>query len=204
MYGRNRIQLRWPTLLPFVGLLRTLPRFFVDIQARWFRDLSAPKTRIHHEYLQLLTDFPIADCTTAPQRLGAIINVTQCSWLHLVPYMMLRANVSIRLFIGVFRPCLDNLDDGAYFLPSLPPAYFKPNQSYTLCQWLTSCIRNIHLDSNLIFMLALFMRLQKNSLSLPLKKCRHNSTLRMAKRLHWDTIGSSGWAGSSSRGWVGA
>jgi hypothetical protein len=65
-------------------------------QPRWFRDLSARKSKIHPEFLQLLVDSPISDFTTTPQRLGSIINISQCPWMNLVPYMM-KANVPIWL-----------------------------------------------------------------------------------------------------------
>ena len=73
---------------------------------RWFQDLSV-KNRIHPEWLRLLADSPIANFTTAPQRLGTIVNVARCSWLHLIPWMM-KANVPIWFYWG------------------LPPAFAQP------------------------------------------------------------------------------
>jgi hypothetical protein len=69
-------------------------------QPRWLQELSAPESKIHPEFLQLLVDSPIADFTTTPQRLGTIINVSQCSWISLVPCMMI-ANIPIWLYWGI-------------------------------------------------------------------------------------------------------
>jgi hypothetical protein len=80
---------------------------------RWFRDLSSERhQRFHPEWLQLLSDSPIADFTTVPQRLGMIINVARCSWLRLVPYM-LKTNIPIWLYWGVPPAFGQPLDTGA-------------------------------------------------------------------------------------------
>ena len=65
----------------------------------WFQRLSLRQSRIHPEWLQLLADSPISDFTSTPQRVGAILNVSRCSWIDLVPNM-LRANVPIWLYWG--------------------------------------------------------------------------------------------------------
>jgi hypothetical protein len=79
-------------------------------QPRWVQKLSHSQSRIHLEFLQLLANSPISDFSTASNRVGAIINVSQCSWLSLVPYM-LKANVPIWLYWGnppVFVQPLDH------------------------------------------------------------------------------------------------
>jgi hypothetical protein len=69
---------------------------------KWFQELSARKNRIHPEFLQLLADSPISQFTsTTPQRLGTIINVSQCPWVHLVVPYLLKANVPIWLYWGI-------------------------------------------------------------------------------------------------------
>jgi hypothetical protein len=93
---------------------------------RWLQLLSDKDSMLHPESVRLLADSPIADFTSGTQRLGAIINVSCCSWMHLVPYMM-RANVPIWLYWGVppafFRP----LDDGAlFFAPRSHPQSKAP------------------------------------------------------------------------------
>jgi hypothetical protein len=70
---------------------------------RWFLILSDPDSKIHPGFLQLLADSPIADFTTTPQRVGLIINVAQCSWLHLCPYM---ASECPSMVLLGFSPCL--------------------------------------------------------------------------------------------------
>ena len=79
---------------------------------RWFKDLSVKK--IHPEWLRLLADSPIANFTTAPQRLGTIVNVARCSWLHLVPWMM-KANVPIWFYWGLPPAFAQPLNAGAFF-----------------------------------------------------------------------------------------
>jgi hypothetical protein len=79
---------------------------------RWLRDLSSPKSRVRPEWLQRLVDSPIADFFTAPQRLGAIVNVARCSWSHLVPYLF-RANVPIWFYWGVPPAFEQPRDDAA-------------------------------------------------------------------------------------------
>jgi hypothetical protein len=80
----------------------------------------------------MLVDSPIANFTTAPQRLGAIINVSRCLWLHLVPYMM-DANVPIWFYWGVPPAFCEPLHNGALLFaprshpkskapPALPPS----------------------------------------------------------------------------------
>ena len=77
--------------------------------------------RFHPEWLQLLVDSPIADFTTAPQRLGAIVNVARCSWLRFVPYM-LKTNIPVWLYWGVPPAFGQPLDDRALcFAPSSHP-----------------------------------------------------------------------------------
>jgi hypothetical protein len=48
-------------------------------------------------WLRLLADSPISDFTTTPQRVGANINASRCSWILLVS-SMLRANIPIWLY----------------------------------------------------------------------------------------------------------
>ena len=69
-------------------------------QPRWLQELSAPESKIHPEFLQLLMDSPIVDFTATPQRLGTIIDISQCSWINLVP-CMINANVPIWLYWGI-------------------------------------------------------------------------------------------------------
>jgi hypothetical protein len=103
-----------------------------ELKPRWLRDLSDERSKLHPEWVQMLADSPIADFTTGTQRLGAIIDVSRCLWMHLVPYMM-RANVPIWLFWGVPPAFCQPLDDGALFFaprshpqskapPALPPS----------------------------------------------------------------------------------
>src|SRR5271156_647664 len=88
---------------------------------RWLETLSHRRNRLHPQWIQLLADSPIADFTTGPQRLGAIVNVARCSWMHLVPYM-LKANVPIWLYWGVPPAFAQPLDDKAlYFAPRSHP-----------------------------------------------------------------------------------
>ena len=90
---------------------------------RWFQDLSVQKNGLHPKWLQLLLDSPIADFTfiTGPQRLGVIVNVARCSWLHLIPYM-LKANIPIWLYWGVPPAFGQPLDHGALiFAPRTHP-----------------------------------------------------------------------------------
>jgi hypothetical protein len=69
-------------------------------------------------------------------------------------------------FVGLLRtpPCFlcrhpsQMVQRGLFFALALT-RIFQAQLSYTLCQWLTSCIRNIHLDSNLNFTLALFIKI---------------------------------------------
>jgi hypothetical protein len=68
-------------------------------QPKWFRRLSLRQSRIHLEWLQLLADSPISNFTTTPQRVGSIINVSRCSWLNLVPFM-LNSNIPIWFYWG--------------------------------------------------------------------------------------------------------
>jgi hypothetical protein len=69
-------------------------------QPSWFQHLSLRQSKIHPEWLQLLADSPISNFTTTPQRVGAIINVSRCSWIDLVP-LMLKANLPIWLYWGI-------------------------------------------------------------------------------------------------------
>ena len=78
----------------------------------WFRILSERKNRLSPEWLQLLADSPISDFTTTPQRLGTIVNVARCSWVHLLPCMM-SSNVPIWLYWGVPPAFGQPLHDGA-------------------------------------------------------------------------------------------
>jgi hypothetical protein len=78
-----------------------------ETKPRWLRDLFAKKSKLHAESVKMLVDSPIADFTTSTRRLGAIMNVSRCSWLYLFPYMK-RANVPIWLYWG------------------LPPAFCQP------------------------------------------------------------------------------
>jgi hypothetical protein len=71
-----------------------------ESKPRWLRDLADRKNRIHPEWLQLLADSPVANFTSGPQRLGGIVNVSRCSWLHLVPYMI-EANVPLWFYWGI-------------------------------------------------------------------------------------------------------
>jgi hypothetical protein len=93
---------------------------------RWFLDLSDPGSKIHPEFLQRLADSPIADFTTTPQRVGLIINVAQCSWLHLCPYMW-RANVPVWFYWG-FPPVFVQplLDHALLFAPRSHPQSRAP------------------------------------------------------------------------------
>jgi hypothetical protein len=93
---------------------------------RWLQVLSDAKSKLHPEWVQLLVDSPIADFTTGPQRLGSIINVSRCSWLHLVPYMMW-ANVPIWLYWGIPPAFCQPLDNGALnFAPRSHPQSKAP------------------------------------------------------------------------------
>ena len=106
-----------------------------SMQPRWFQDLSAWKSRIHPEWLQLLADSPISDFTTTPQHLGTIINVSQCSWINLVP-PMLKANVLIWLYLGILPVFIQPLNNHALlFAPcSHPQSYAPPLPVITLSQ----------------------------------------------------------------------
>jgi hypothetical protein len=87
-------------------------------QPRWFHVLSP---EVKPECLQLLVDSPVANFSTTTQRVGTIINVSRCSWLHLVPYM-LKANVPIWLYWGIPPVFVQPLDDGALtFAPRSHP-----------------------------------------------------------------------------------
>jgi len=95
---------------------------------RWFRHLSSQESRIHPEWLQLLADSPISDftSTTTPQRVGTIINVSQCSWIHLVPRILM-ANVPIWLYWGIPPLFVQPLDTGAlHFAPRAHPQSRAP------------------------------------------------------------------------------
>lgn len=78
----------------------SIPSSTSELKPRWFRHLANRKNRIHPEWLQLLADSPVADFTTGPQRLGGIINVSRCSWLHLAHYMI-KANVPLWFYWGI-------------------------------------------------------------------------------------------------------
>jgi hypothetical protein len=69
-------------------------------QPRWFHDLSP---EVKPECLQLLVDLPVANFSTTTQRVGTIINVSQCSWLHLVPYV--ESECPNMALLG-YSPCL--------------------------------------------------------------------------------------------------
>ena len=100
-----------------------------DRKPIWLQVLSDRKLKLHPEWLQLLADSPIADFTTGPQRLGAIVNVARCSWLHLVPYM-LRANVPVWLYWGVPPAFAQPLIPGALdFAPRSHPLSKAPASS---------------------------------------------------------------------------
>ena len=95
---------------------------------RWFRHLSSQESRIHPEWLQLLADSPISDftSTTTPQRVGTIINVSHCSWIHLVPRILM-ANVPIWLYWGIPPLFVQPLDTGAlHFAPRAHPQSRAP------------------------------------------------------------------------------
>jgi hypothetical protein len=97
-----------------------------SVKPRWFQVLSNPKNKIHPEWLQLLVDSPIADFSTTPQRRGAIINVSRCSWIHLVP-TMLKANVPIWLYWGIPPVFVQPLDTQALkFAPRSHPQSRAP------------------------------------------------------------------------------
>jgi hypothetical protein len=108
-------------------------------QPQWVRELSLKRSRTHPEFLQLLANSPISDFSAASNRVGAIINVAQCSWLSLVPYM-LTANVPIWLYWGIPPVLLQPLDTNALIFaprshpqsraPPLP--VFTPPQSVNL------------------------------------------------------------------------
>ena len=92
----------------------------------WFRELSAQRHGIHPEWLQLLADSPISNFSTAPRRRGSIINVSRCSWIHLVPYM-LDANVPIWFYWGVPPVFVQPLVRGALdFAPRSHPQCRAP------------------------------------------------------------------------------
>ena len=108
---------------------------------RWLEILSHRRNRLHPEWIQLLADSPIADFTTGPQRLGAIVNVARCSWIHLVPYM-LKANVPIWLYWGIPPAFAQPLDDGALrFAPrSHPQARVQTLPVTQTSQPVASCV----------------------------------------------------------------
>jgi hypothetical protein len=108
---------------------------------RWLEILSHRRNRLHPEWIQLLVDSPIADFTTGPQRLGAIVNVARCSWIHLVPYM-LKANVPIWLYWGIPPAFAQPLDDGALrFAPrSHPQARVQTLPVIETSQPVASCV----------------------------------------------------------------
>jgi len=93
-----------------------------ESKPRWLRLLSdSRRSKLHPESVQLLVDSPIADFTTVPQRLGAIINVSRCSWLHLVP-CMINAKVPIWLYWGVPPAfCQPLVDKALIFAPRSHP-----------------------------------------------------------------------------------
>jgi len=87
----------------------------------WFQVLSARQNRIHPEWLQLLVDSPISNFTTTPQRRGAILNVSKCTWIHLVP-RMLQSNIPIWFYWGIPPVFEQPLDPGAlYYAPRSHP-----------------------------------------------------------------------------------
>jgi hypothetical protein len=93
---------------------------------RWLQQLSARSSGIHPQYLQLLTDSPISDFTTTPQRLGTIINVSQCPWIQLVPRMLV-TNVPIWLYWGIPPVFVQPLDHNALiFAPRSHPQTRAP------------------------------------------------------------------------------
>ena len=92
--------------------------------SKWLQDLSA-RNNIHPEWLQLLADSPIPDFA-APQRLGTIINVSQCSLIKLVPHM-LKANIPIWLYWGILPAFVQPLDNNALvFAPHSHPQSHAP------------------------------------------------------------------------------
>ena len=93
---------------------------------RWFQHLSLRQNKIHPEWLQLLADSPISDFTSTSQRVGAILNVSSCSWFDLVPNM-LKANVPIWLYWGTAPFFLQPLNTGALlFAPRAHPQCRAP------------------------------------------------------------------------------
>jgi hypothetical protein len=105
-------------------------------QPNWFQRLSERKSKIHPGFLRLLADSPISNFTTTTARTGSIINVSRCSWLSLVPYM-LKANLPIWFYWGIppvfVQPLLHN---ALIFAPrshpqsrALPLPVITPSQS---------------------------------------------------------------------------
>jgi hypothetical protein len=92
-------------------------------QPRWFHILSP---EVKPECLQLLVDSPVANFSSTTERVGTIINVSRCSWLYLVPYM-LKANVPIWLYWGIPPFFVQPLDVGALnFAPRSHPQCRAP------------------------------------------------------------------------------
>ena len=110
---------------------------------------------ILNEGVQLLADSPIADFTTGTQRLGAIIDVSCCSWMHLVPHM-LRANAPTWLYWGVPGRW------GPIFCPSFSPP-IKSSSCFTpistcrsQCSSWCSPHSKIQSDSLLVLLVVVF------------------------------------------------
>ena len=80
---------------------------------RWFKVLSERNSRIHPEWLQLLAESPISDFSTT-QRVGVIMNVSQCQWINLVP-RMIKVNIPIWFYWGTPPAFLQPLEGGALF-----------------------------------------------------------------------------------------
>jgi len=95
-------------------------------QPRWFQVLSARRNRIHPEWLQLLVDSPISNFTTTTQRRGAIFNVSKCTWIHLVPRMLI-SNIPLWFYWGIPPIFIQPLDPGALcFAPRSHPQSRAP------------------------------------------------------------------------------
>ena len=120
----------------YIALCSKRDAVSVSSKPIWFQVLSDRKDEIHPEWIQLLADSPIADFTTPPQRLGTIVNVSRCSWLNLVPYMI-KANVPVWLYWGCPPAFGQPLDTGALRFaprshpqsrapPALPPLASQP------------------------------------------------------------------------------
>jgi hypothetical protein len=97
-------------------------------QPKWYQKLSSQSSIVKPKWLQLLVDSPISDFTTTPERVGTIINVSQCPWVNLVP-CLLNANIPVWLYWGippVFVQPFDNNKKVLKYAPRSHPQFQAP------------------------------------------------------------------------------